>query len=77
MNSQLQQEIYNHREYWGRILAISNDKIIAIDDDYNSIFEKAAKITKDFHCYTVPKRLDLYQIKTFRIKSMQNTSMDS
>jgi len=71
MKNEWQKEIFRNREYWGKIIAISDDKIIAVADDYNEIREKALKITKNFSCFTVPKRMDVYHIRPFRIKSIQ------
>lgn len=72
MKNEWQKEIREHREYWGRIVAISDDKIIAVADDYSEIRKKAKEITNNFHCFTVPKRMDVYHIRTFRIKSVRS-----
>ena len=69
MKSQWQKEIRENPKYWGRIVAISDDKIIDVDDDYTEIFNRVLKMSKDSHFYTVPKRMDVYHINPFRIKN--------
>ncbi|MDQ1267046.1 MAG: hypothetical protein QG635_2199 [Bacteroidota bacterium] len=71
MKNQWQKEMFRNKEYWGKIIAIADDKIIAVADDYDEIFKRADAITPNYHCFTVPKRMDVYHIRTFRIKSIQ------
>lgn len=67
MKNQWQKEIYKHREYWGRIVAIADDKIIAVADDYDEIRELASKITNKFGCYAVPEDPHAIRILTFSL----------
>ncbi|MBM2814476.1 MAG: hypothetical protein HW421_1238 [Ignavibacteria bacterium] len=71
MKNEWQKEMFNNREYWGRIIAIADDKIIAVADDYDEIEKKAKIITQKFSCFAVPKRPDLYRILPLRLKSMK------
>ncbi|MBM2813392.1 MAG: hypothetical protein HW421_154 [Ignavibacteria bacterium] len=71
MKNQWQKEMFKNREYWGRIIAIADDKIIAVADDYDEIRQKAAKITQNYSCYTVPKNPHAIRILTFRVRSIK------
>ena len=71
MKNEWQKEILHHREYWGRIVAIADDKIIAVSDGYKEIRELASKITLKYGCYTVPKNPNEIRIRTFRVKNIK------
>jgi hypothetical protein len=71
MKNEWQKEIFKHREYWGRIVAIADDKIIAVADDYDEIRELASKITLKYGCYTVPKNPNEIRILTFKVRSLK------
>jgi hypothetical protein len=60
MKSQWQKEIFQNKDYWG--------KIIAIADDYFKIRELASKITSNYGCYTVPKNPYEARIRTCLIR---------
>jgi hypothetical protein len=66
-----QKEIYKHKEYWGKIIAISDGKIIAIADNYFEIDHKAMKITQKYGCFAVPKNPHSVRILTFKVRSIK------
>jgi hypothetical protein len=67
MKNQWQKEILKNSKYWGKIVAISDDKIIAVADDYIIIRELASKITSKYSCYTVPRNPHEVRIRTFNL----------
>ncbi|MBM2817188.1 MAG: hypothetical protein HW421_3950 [Ignavibacteria bacterium] len=71
MKNEWQKEMFKNHEYWGRIIAIADDKIIAVADNYNEIEEKALKITQNFSCYAVPKNPHAIRIRTFKVRSIK------
>jgi predicted aspartyl protease len=71
MKNEWQKEIFKNHEYWGKIIAISDDKIIAVADNYNEIIQKASKIKKDCIYFSAPRRPDLYRILPLKLKSMK------
>ena len=71
MKNEWQKEMRNNPVYWGKIIAIADDKIIAVADNYFEIDEKASKITTKFCCFSVPKNPHNYKILTFKVKSIK------
>jgi predicted aspartyl protease len=71
MKNEWQKEIFRNKEYWGKIVAISDDKIIAAADNHKDVEEKASKITNKCFYFTAPQRPDLYRILPLRLKSMK------
>ncbi|MDQ1265593.1 MAG: hypothetical protein QG635_744, partial [Bacteroidota bacterium] len=66
-----QKEMFNNRQYWGRIIAISEDKIIAVADNYYEIRKKASEISDKYCFYSVPKNPQAIRIRTFKVKSIK------
>ena len=71
MKNEWQKEMFKNREYWGKIIALADDKIIAVADNYDEIDEKALKITQNFSCFAVPKNPQAYRILTFKVRSIK------
>ena len=70
-NSSWQKEIYKDKKLYGKKIAIANGKIIAVADNYEELKKLVTVITSDFSCYSVPKRPDMVQILTLRLKSIK------
>jgi len=55
----------------GKVIAISNDMIIAVADNHIDIRKKALEITTNFSCFAVPERPDMYRILPLRLNSLK------
>ncbi|MBM2813390.1 MAG: hypothetical protein HW421_152 [Ignavibacteria bacterium] len=69
--SDWQKEIYKHREYWGKVIAISDNKIIETADSSLELYEKMKKTGIIYISHSVPTNPNLLRILTLRIKSMR------
>jgi hypothetical protein len=71
MKNEWQKEIFKHREYWGRIVAIADDKIIAVANSSKELYEKMENKGIKYVSHAVPANPFTLRILTFRIKSMR------
>jgi hypothetical protein len=60
-----QKEMFENQKYWGKIIAIKDEKIFNFAESYDEIFEKVKDNSFVISFYHVPKQLDLYRIMTF------------
>jgi len=60
-----QKEMFENPKYWGKVIAIKDDKIFDFADNYDVLFTKVKDKSLEISFYHVPKQLDLYRIMTF------------
>ena len=70
MNNDWQKELKNNPKYWGKVIAIVNEKIFDSADSYYEIDEKMKGKNLRFSTFHVPKQYDAYRILTFKIPSI-------
>ena len=67
MKNEWQREILSDSKYWGKVIAIVNDKIIDYADSYFEIDRKLKDKNINYSTFSVPKRYDSYRVLTFKI----------
>ena len=70
MKNEWQKEISHNSKYWGKVIAIVDDKIIDFADTYYEIDSRMKERNMKFVTFKVPKQYDSYRILTFKIKSI-------
>ncbi|MBM2814445.1 MAG: hypothetical protein HW421_1207 [Ignavibacteria bacterium] len=70
MKDDWQREIFHNSKYWGKVIAIVDEKIVEYADSYNEIDEKMMQKNLTFSTFKVPKQYDAYRILTFKIKNI-------
>ncbi|MBM2814348.1 MAG: hypothetical protein HW421_1110 [Ignavibacteria bacterium] len=71
MKTDWQKEIFDNRIYWGKIVAISGDKIVEIANNYQEMRDKMKNSGIEYFSHTVPKNPQQLRIMTLKIKSMR------
>lgn len=70
MKNEWQKEITHDPKYWGKVIAVVDDKIIDYADTYYEIDARMKERNLKFFTFKVPRQYDVYRILTFKIKSI-------
>jgi len=71
MENNWQKEVRDNKIYLGKLIAISNNKVIDFAENYEILYQKKELINKEFSTYFVPKNPHAIRILTFKIRSLK------
>ena len=66
MKNDWQKEILEHHEYWGKVIAIVDGKIIDSANSYTEIDDKMKGKNLKFCTFKVPRQYDAYRILNYK-----------
>ncbi len=65
-----QKDLFNRPELWGKVIVISEDKIIYWGNSYQDVIRKQGN-RRDYSMFKVPTNLDQFRLLSFKLKSLR------